>query len=138
MTQSARLPVALALALLGGLALACQDGVVGPSLSATVKNVALQPTVAGLEGGENVCCCHITGQVTNTSTVGEHIVVAFTAKDGAGQSLGAASAIVRDVPSGGSRPFEAVGIAAKCSALTLSQIVSDQRVKVYGLWEPPQ
>jgi hypothetical protein len=139
MKKRARLPVALALAFAAAaFTLACQNGVVGPSLSATVKSLALQPTVAGLDGGENVCCCHITGQVTNTSTVGEHIVVAFPAKDAAGQPLGSASAIVRDVPAGATRPFQAVGIAARCSSLSLSQIVTDQRMKVYGLWEPPE
>ena len=53
----------------GAFAIGCQNGVTGPSLSATVQNVRLNPTVAGVQGGENVCCCHVIGSVTNTSSI---------------------------------------------------------------------
>lgn len=133
-----RLLAAFAIALASAVALACQSGVTGPSLSATVSNLQLQPSVSGLEGGQNVCCCHVTGRVTNTSSVGVHIELIFPAKDAAGQVLGVASDIQRDVAPNGVRDFVAVGILAPCRSVGLSQVTADKRVRVMGLWEPPQ
>ena len=115
---------------------ACQNGVTGPSLSATVQNLSSQRTVAGLVGGENVCCCHIAGQLTNTSSIGVHAEVLFTARNSSGQAVGTALNIQRDVAAGASRSFLAVGIAAACKDVSLAQINQDKVIRLKGLWEP--
>jgi len=92
---------------------ACQNGVTGPSLSANVANVTLQPTVAGLEGGANVCCCHVVGQLTNTSSIAIDAELQFPAKaSSSGQLLGTALSTLTSIPAGSTQPFQAVGIPA--------------------------
>src|SRR5687768_97131 len=110
-----------ALALAGALMASCQNGVVGPSLAATVQNVSLQPTVAGLVGGENVCCCHLAGQVTNLSSVAVHAELLFPARTTNGQPAGTALNIQPNVPAGATRSFLAVGITSACRDLSLNQ-----------------
>lgn len=124
------------LALAGGASAGCQNGVTGPSLSATVTNVTLQPTVAGLEGGANVCCCHLVGQLTNTSGIAVDAELDFPAKTADGQVVGTATNILSNVPAGATVPFLAVGIPAACSSLSLNQILADQVIKLKGLWTP--
>jgi len=136
MKHSARLAAAAALAVIGSVTLACQNGVTGPTLSATVRNLALQPTVSGLDGGANVCCCRVTGQVTNTSSVTAHIELLFAAKSTAGQLIGTAADMQRDVTPGGTRSFQATGIPMACRDVNLAQIAADQHVRLIGLWEP--
>jgi hypothetical protein len=139
MNTTSRYVAAAAVALAAAvLTLACQSSVPGPSLSATVQGLTLQPTVSGVDGGANVCCCQIAGQVKNTSSVTAHIQLTFPAKDAAGASVGLAADIERDVPSNSLRSFVAAGIQAACNNIKLSQIDADKQVRVFGLWEPPQ
>lgn len=115
----------------------CQSGVVGPSLTATVQGVTLQPTVAGLVGGENVCCCHIRGTVTNQSTVAVHAELLFPAKGTDGSALGTGIIMETDIQPGATRAFVAVGITAACRDVSLAQIVADKQIRLKGLWAPP-
>lgn len=129
---------ALVLVVLAGVVFAgCQSGVVGPSLTATVQGVTLQPTVAGLVGGENVCCCHIRGTVTNQSTVAVHAELLFPAKAADGQALGTGIVMETDIQPGATRAFVAVGITAACRDVVLTQIVADKQIRLKGLWAPP-
>jgi hypothetical protein len=130
------LPLAAALAVAVAVMTGCQNGVTGPSLSATVQNVSLQPTVAGLQGGQNVCCCHLAGQLTNGSSVAVHAELIFPAKGTNGENLGTALNILEDVPSGATRSFLAVGITAACKDVSLSQIVADKQIRLKGLFFP--
>jgi hypothetical protein len=133
-----RLLAALVLASASAFALACQSGTVGPSLTATVQNLKLEPTVVGVQANQNVCCCNVTGEVTNTSSVGVHVQLVFPATAGDGRALGAAVSIERDLAQSARRAFLAVGIQAACKDVSLAQIDADKRVQVFGLWEPPQ
>jgi hypothetical protein len=138
MKLSAGLRVSSVLAVAGGLMAfmgGCQNGVTGPSLTATVQNVSPQPTVAGLEGGPNVCCCHLAGQITNTSTVPVDAELRFPAKTN-GQLVGTAVDIQSDIPAGATRSFLAVGIPSACKDINLSQILTDKEVRLKGLWRP--
>lgn len=138
MTQRRGFPAAAAaaLALAVVLTAACQNGVTGPSLSVTLQNVTLQPTVAGLVGGENVCCCHIFGTVTNTSTVAVHVELLFPATGSDGRQLGTGIDIEQNIASGATREFRAVGITAACRDVSLSQVLADKTIRLKGLWDP--
>lgn len=132
-----RLVLGLAVAAAGALLMGCQNGVTGPSLTASILQLDLSPTLK-VPAGENICCCHIVGTVKNTSSVGVHIRLQFPAKDKAGASAGAAEVLVTAIPAGTTRDFEAIGIQKPCSSLEKTQIWADQRVRVIGLWEPNQ
>jgi len=138
MTQASRLLLAAsAVCLSVGLLMACQNGVVGPSLSATVApppTLALQPSLAGQP---TVCCCHVVGTVTNTSSVTVHVQLAFPASV-AGQSAGAAYDFQKNVAAGEVRSFLAAGIYAPCSQIAVDRIFADRQVQVTGLYQPPQ
>jgi hypothetical protein len=133
-----RLLAATLFALVGILTIACQNSVNGPSLSATVQNLQLTPTVAGVDGGANVCCCLVTGQVTNTSQVGIHVQLTFPAKNAQGTAVGTAVDFERDIAAGAPRAFTAAGIQAACKDVNLTQVNADKTVRVLGLWEYPQ
>jgi hypothetical protein len=134
--QRTGLFVAAAFAVAVAAMAGCQNGVTGPSLSATVQNVSLQPTVAGLEGGQNVCCCHLAGQFTNGSSVAVHAELLFPAQSANGQNLGTATTILENVPSGATRSFLAVGITSACKDLSLSQVVANKEIRLKGLFFP--
>jgi hypothetical protein len=138
MTRGARLGIAILVALAGALVIACQNGVTGPSLTATVQDVTLVPTLTGVPAGENVCCCHLSGSVKNTSSIRVHVQLRFPARNKTGQAVGVGVDLQRDIPAEGTRSFLAVGIQAPCSTIEKSQIVADQQVRVIGLWEPVQ
>jgi len=123
--------------MIGVLLVGCQSGVTGPSLSATVQSVALQPTVAGLVGGENVCCCHIRGTVTNQSSVAIDAELLFPARTSDGRALGTGIIMEANIPPGATRAFVAVGITAACREVNLTQVVADKQVRLKGLWQPP-
>ena len=144
MTHGARFAAAVALALGVAFTFACQNGVVGPSLTATVQTLSLSPTFPFTAGdataeqaSRNICCCLVVGTVQNTSSITAHIELRFPATS-QGQSVGTATDLERDVASQAVRTFSAVGIQAACNRLSLTQIAADQRVRVIGLWEPPQ
>lgn len=136
MTIIARVGIAAALS--GSVVLlgSCQRGITGPTLTATVQNLSLQPTVAGLQGGQNVCCCHLAGQVTNTSPVAIHAELRFPAKGPTGLLVGTALDIQRDMQPGQTRSFLAVGIPAACRDINLAQINAEKEIRIKGLWEP--
>jgi hypothetical protein len=136
-TQRTALGVIVAVTVAGALSAGCQNGVTGPSLSATFQQVSLQPTVAGLEGGANVCCCHLAGKFTNTSSISVDAELRFPAKDKNGQLIGQGEDLLTNVPSGATQSFLAVGIPAPCSSLTLSQILADGSIRLKGLFTPP-
>lgn len=131
------LAAVMLVALAGVFLSGCQSGVTGPSLAATVQGVTLQPTVVGLVGGENVCCCHIRGTVTNQSTVAVHAELRFEAKGASGQALGMAAVMEQNIQPGATRAFVAVGITAACREVSLAQVVADKQIRLKGLWEPP-
>jgi uncharacterized protein YfcZ (UPF0381/DUF406 family) len=144
MKHGARLAVAVALALGIAFTFACQNGVVGPSLTATIQTISLSPTfpftpgdATGEQASRNICCCLVVGTVKNTSSITAHIELQFPAIS-AGQSVGTAVDLEKDVASQAVRSFSAVGIQAACNTLSLTQITADQHVRVIGLWEPPQ
>jgi hypothetical protein len=120
----------------GALSAGCQNGVTGPSLVANFHDVSLQPTVAGLEGGANVCCCHLVGRLTNSSSVAVDAELRFPAKDRAGQPVGVGEDLLLSVAPGATKQFLAVGVTAPCSSLTMSQILADGQVRLKGLWQP--
>jgi hypothetical protein len=136
MRDRAGFRVAAALALAAVSTSGCQNGVTGPSLTATVQNVSLQPTVAGLEGGMNVCCCHLAGQLTNTSIVAVDAELIFEALGPDRQLVGTAKTILSDVPSGATRPFLAVGLPSACKDLDLAKILETKEIRLRGLWVP--
>jgi hypothetical protein len=133
-----RTTLAVIVAVTGALGASCQNGVTGPSLSASFSNVTFQPTVAGLEGGANVCCCHLAGRITNNSSISVDAELRFPAKDKAGNLVGQGEDVVNEIPSGATMPFLAVGITAPCSSLTMSQILADGSIRLKGLFIPPQ
>jgi hypothetical protein len=127
---------AIAVAAAGSLITGCQNGATGPSLSATYHDVSLQPTVVGVDGAANVCCCHLAGKFTNTSSISVDVELRFVAKDKNGQQVGTGEAVLNDVPSGATQSFLAVGIPAPCSSLSLSQILADGSIRLKGLFTP--
>lgn len=144
MKHAARFAVAVALALGVAFTIACQNGVVGPSLTATVQTISLSPTFPFTAGNatseqaaRNICCCVVVGTVKNTSSIAAHVELRFPAIS-QGQAVGTAIALEKDIPSQATRSFSAVGVQAACNTVSLSQITADQRVRVIGLWEPLQ
>lgn len=129
-----------AIAMIAGvsvIAAGCQSGQVGPSLSANFSNVSLVPTVVDVDGGANVCCCHLAGKFTNTSSITVDAELRFPAKDkNTGQMVGQGEDVINDVPAGESRSFLAVGITAPCSSLSLNQINQDGSIRLKGLFQP--
>lgn len=136
MKHAERLMVGAAAALACALTMACQTGVTGPSLSASIETLSLRPTVDA-PSAENICCCHVVGTVRNTAGLTEHIQLQFPARTASGD-FGTAVVLERDVPSGAVRSFEAPGIFGPCSTFTAAQIRSAAVIRPIGLWEPPQ
>ena len=81
-----------------------------------IQTSALTPTVSGVDGGANVCCSLVTGEVKNTSSVTIHIQLTFPGKS-KGASVGTAVVMERDVPSNTVRAFTATGLQAACKDL---------------------
>jgi hypothetical protein len=130
--------VIVAVTAAGALSAGCQNGVTGPSLSATFQQVTFVPTVAGLTGGENVCCCHLAGKFTNTSSIAVDAELRFPAKDKGGVLVGQGEDLLLNVQPGATQSFLAVGITASCSSLTMSQILADGTIRLKGMFIPPQ
>jgi hypothetical protein len=134
MTNAARLVVGAAVAFAGALAIGCQNGVTGPSLSASIQTLSLVPTV-NAPYSQNICCCHVVGTVKNTGTITEHVQLQFPAKTG-GTEVGRAVVLVNDVLSGTVRNFEAPGLMVACSTIDPKQVLADAVIRPIGLWEP--
>jgi hypothetical protein len=114
----------------------CESGVTGPSLAASLSNVNLRPTVENQPLAENVCCCYITGSVTNNSSVTVHAELLFDAKNASGTRLGTGISIIPSLLPGATESFTAVGITEPCRNLNLGQIIDDKVIKLKGIWEP--
>jgi hypothetical protein len=134
MTHTARLVAGAAVALAGALTMACQNGVTGPSLSASIQTLSLAPTV-NAPSSQNICCCHVVGSVKNTGSITEHVQLQFPAKSG-GTEVGRAVVLVNDLPSGEARSFEAPGLMVPCGTLDVNQVKADAIIRPIGLWEP--
>lgn len=140
MKLAGRLAVGVGVALVCALVIGCQNGVSGPSLTATTASLSLVPTMTEgteLEANRNICCCHVTGTVTNGSSVPVNIELRFPAKSKqTGEQVGMGLDLQKSMAAGGTRSFVAVGIYAACNSLDLAQIQRDQIVNVRGLWSP--
>jgi|WetSurMetagenome_2_1015567.scaffolds.fasta_scaffold58060_3 hypothetical protein len=141
MNNAGRLATAAAIALSAAVALAgCQNGVSGPSLTATTSGLTLVPSLGStpdLNANMNTCCCHVSGTVKNTSSVDTHIELRFPATSKqTNESVGMGLSVLTNVPAGGSKTFVAVGIYAACNTLDMNQITRDQLVNIKGLWSP--
>jgi hypothetical protein len=123
-----------AVALAGAFALGCQNGVTGPSLSASIQTLALVPTVSA-PSSQNICCCHVVGTVKNTASINEHVQLQFPAKT-AGSEVGRAVVLERDLAPGAVRSFEAPGLMVPCGTLDPKQVLADAVVRPIGLWQP--
>jgi hypothetical protein len=145
MKHGARLAVAVALALGAAFTIACQSGVVGPDLTATIQTMSLSPTfpftpgdAVGEQASRNICCCLVVGTVKNTSSIAAHIELQFPATTLQGQNAGVGVDLEKNVDPGAVRAYSAVGLQAACNTLSLTQITANQRVRVIGLWQPLQ
>jgi len=111
---------------------ACQDTPTGPSLAnVVVSGLAWQPTMT-IDGADQVCCCHLTGQTTNKNTVPIHATLTVrTYKQQ--QELPAVLYIMKDIPAGGVRTFDVAGFLVPCKEIT----GWNYEVEVKGLTYPP-
>jgi hypothetical protein len=134
MTHTARLMAGVAAALAGALAMACQNGVTGPSLSASIQTLSLAPTVSA-PSSQNICCCHVIGSVKNTASIVEHVQLQFPAKSN-GAEVSRAIVLVNNVTPGEVRGFEAPGLLVPCGTLDVNQVKADAIIRPIGLWEP--
>jgi hypothetical protein len=137
-TQRTARAVIIAVTAAGALSSGCQNGVTGPSLSSNFSNVTFVPTVAGLEGGANVCCCHLAGRFTNTSSIAVDAELRFPAKNASGALVGQGEDLLLNVQPGATQSFLAVGITEACSSLSMAQILRDGTIRLKGLFIPPQ
>jgi len=110
MTHAKRLMAGAAVALAGAVTIGCQNGVTGPSLSASIQTLTLVPTV-------------------------EHVQLQFPAKTG-GTEVGRAVVLEKDLAPGAVRPFEAPGLMVPCGQLDSKQVLADAVVRPIGLWQP--
>lgn len=131
MSTLSRFVVALVLAAGAALTLAACKNTVGPSLTVAIEGRRLEPS-STVPNAASVCCCRVRGTVRNTSSVAVDVELRFHAKDAAGHDLGTALDWVKNVPAGGSAPFDAPGITAVCSQVAS---VSDDPL-AYGLHDP--
>lgn len=140
MKQAPRLVLAAVLALAAAVAIGCQNGVSGPSLTAVTSQLSLVPTLGStpdLSANMNTCCCHVSGTVKNTSSIEVNVELRFPAKNRqTGESVGMGLALQKNMAAGASRSFEAVGIYAPCNSIDLTQIDRDKMVNIKGLWQP--
>jgi hypothetical protein len=116
----------------------CESVPTGPSLSKVTFTPAIE-TVAGWRASQRptvlnraqtaldptVCCCHVTGTLTNNNTVPVHILVTFAAmtaqNTGAGVGAGEAPPQIlyfqRDLQPGESQRIEASGFLLPCASI---------------------
>jgi hypothetical protein len=101
----------------------------GPSLAAVTFTPAIEtaagwrvrqkPTVIGLNGAPdpNVCCCHVTGTVSNGNTVPTHVVISFAAMNAGNTEIGRVAYFARDLQPGTSAPVDAPGFVFPCAEI---------------------
>lgn len=102
---------------------ACDSVPIGPSLS----NVTFTPAIDSPSGWElaqkatiadpTVCCCHVTGNVTNRNTVPLHVTITFAAMNHGGQQLGRIVYFAQDLQAGATRSIEASGFLIPCASI---------------------
>jgi hypothetical protein len=120
-------------AVVGAFASACNHAA-GPSLSYRIENHLLVPTSDSTDvtNVNAVCCCRVTGRITNTSTIPVHLSIRYKAVTNAGADPGTAQDFLENVAAGETREFDAPGILEACA--NVRQITPD--VVVIGLFEP--
>jgi len=88
----------------------------GPALSAELQQVAKSPT-RDEPNAQRLCCCRIVGFVQNTSPIEAHVSLRFAVTDVDGNDIATAIDFVPNIPSGGTRPFNASGIFVPCRSV---------------------
>ncbi|HEY3383782.1 MAG TPA: FxLYD domain-containing protein [Vicinamibacterales bacterium] len=132
MIQVARLACATAAALVAAVAITACSQVTGPSLTVSIETRQLAPSSTAVANADTICCCHVRGTVKNTSSIPVHVDIRFHVKDSSGNDFTALD-WVRDIPAGGSKPYDAAGIIAPCKQVTT--ITNDPLA--YGLYSLP-
>lgn len=115
---------------------ACEGTPAGPSLAdVPLTNVALRPTLAG---DATLCCCHVTGVLTNNNTVPVDVTLKFAAFQTPTSPDPFASILyfVEDLQSGARHNVDAAGFLVPCSAIN-PQLLRKE-VSVRGVAFPPQ
>jgi hypothetical protein len=118
----------------------CKGFETGPDLSAQITDVELLPTT----GNADICCCRVTGSITNTSEVPIHATIKFAAfeSDDAVEPFSRILHFMRDLQPGEPQRFltqnnggeGASGFLVPCSRIK----VLKREVDVNGLWSPPE
>jgi hypothetical protein len=104
----------------------------GPSLSAVILNQTLVSTAKGALA-QSICCCHVEGQVQNTSTIPVDIILDWAAKDASGNPIGLATDFEKNLAPAGVASFNGAGIFAACSQV--SSLVPT--ISVIGVYAAP-
>ncbi len=103
----------------------------GPSLDVQV----LQPELVPTAGAASLCCCRVTGQVANRSSVPVHVHVAFDSyAAGDPKPSGQAVDFVENLQPAESRAFTAVGFVQPCASISEFKLV--QPLNVRAVWQP--
>jgi hypothetical protein len=132
MSQVARLACATAAALIAAAMITACSQVTGPSLTVSIESRQLTPSSTTVANPDTICCCHVTGTVKNTSSIPVHVDIRFHVKDSSGSEFTALD-WVRDIPAGGSKPYDAAGIIAPCKQV--ASITNDPLA--YGVYSLP-
>ena len=132
MRSLARLVTALLLAAAAAALLAACSHTVGPSLPVSIESRRLEPS-STVPNAASICCCRVRGTIKNNASVAVNVEVRFHTKDAAGSDLGTALDWVTNIPSGGTKTYDAAGILAVCSQV--SSIEND--TIAYGLYGGP-
>lgn len=91
---------------------ACSGYDVGPSLPVDVQIQSLKPTI----GDAARCCCHVTGSVTNQSTVPVHVTIRFAAYGETGtEPFARILYFIRDMQPNEQQFFDASGLVFACA-----------------------
>lgn len=108
-----RLSRLLPVLVFAALAASC-DHVTGPSLSAKIESQRLVPT-STFQNADQICCCHIQGNITNTSSIAVHISLRWSVFDKSGAQVATATDFLTSVAAGATKPYDSVGIEKPCS-----------------------
>jgi hypothetical protein len=121
------------------LLVSCETVPAGPSLSnvtftpsiqtATGWKASQKPTVLDVNMkalDPTVCCCHVTGTITNGNSVPVHVILTFAAMTAQNTGVGAVPGATappqivyfeKDLPAGASDTIEAPGFLFPCAAI---------------------
>jgi hypothetical protein len=102
---------------------ACESVSVGPSLSQVTFSPAID-TPGGWRLAQKatitdptVCCCHVTGNVTNHNSVPLHVTITFAAMDTHSLQLGRTVQFVPDLQPGATQSVEVSGFLLSCASI---------------------